>query len=630
MVTEAQLAGYVLEELLASLLRESGYELLSSPAHDPETLLVEGNGLVVRGRGCTHQVDALGTLNTPVPFGLPLRLFMEAKHRTSDPVGIDVVRNAFGVLADVNQHCPDRAAARRVAYQYSLVSTRGFTRHAVAYARTHGIALHDFSGDAWQTVRDSVDMATRWFLPYLDAVGPQRAVPLSTLRRLLRAALATLERSDGDDDPAAEAAYDRASIAGRVRAEAARAPVVGTIERKQLNSLLPRLVRLAQRHDRSLLIGYPDGQLLLAMRPDHTRDLDEFLQGHARTSAGVVVVPVRLVFSPVRARGGHPAGEMGAGDWVVEPEVPSKGFRLRVGLPQGFERTLLTTDGAAAVAGGRTGSITIYRRGTPYRLQYELEERAGAPEDDHERPSLRAERARETAAITPEALLPEGPRGGPSPRARTAAPPVSGVVRSRSPRSPRTSELAVLAGLPAPDPVLDEACWGDDEVTALLALLQQRATAAPGKRASTARVRSRHSAEQALWLLHELAAARGELSRAEICQRLGNDPNRRFTRGTGAVTSATKTLKRRGEVPASRGDVLTSERKGRSAGSNGVTSVSVRREFIRALRAQARRAAKALPTAPEQRDTRSAAPPRSAGRVPRQRSSEPVQPYRAV
>lgn len=397
MVDDAQLAGYVLEELLASLLRDSGYELLSSAADDPETLLEEGNGRVVRGRGCTHQVDALGTLNTPVPFGLPLRLFVEAKHRTSQPVGIDVVRNAFGVLADVNQHCPANASTRRVAYQYSLVSTRGFTKHAVAYARTHGIALHDFSGDAWRAVRDTVDLAVEVFEPLLAGAGGQKAVPLSSLRRLLRAALATLLRSH-DDDPSAEVAFDHASIERRVRAEAARGPVKGTIAPAQVKSLVSLLVELAQRHDRSLLIGYPDGQLLLALRPDHADDLDTLLAKHARTIRGVQVVRVRLAFSPVSAPGELPAGEGDAGDWVVEPEDRSGDFRLRVGLPQGFERTLLTTDGAAATRGERTGSIAIYRHGTPYRLEFTLEVRKGSPEDDDKRPSLRSERAEEALA----------------------------------------------------------------------------------------------------------------------------------------------------------------------------------------------------------------------------------------
>ncbi|PWJ52829.1 hypothetical protein SAMN06264364_11781 [Quadrisphaera granulorum] len=90
------------------------------------------------------------------------------------------------MAADVNHHCPANASMRRVAYQYSLMSTRGFTKHAVAYARTHGIALHDFSGDAWQAVRDTVDLAVETFMPLLAGAGGYKAVPLSSLRRLLR------------------------------------------------------------------------------------------------------------------------------------------------------------------------------------------------------------------------------------------------------------------------------------------------------------------------------------------------------------------------------------------------------------------------------------------------------------
>ncbi|PWJ52830.1 hypothetical protein SAMN06264364_11782 [Quadrisphaera granulorum] len=119
------------------------------------------------------------------------------------------------------------------------------------------------------------------------------------------------------------------------------------------------------------------------------------------------MVRVRLAFSLVSLPGAPPTGEGGAGDWVVEPEDRSGDFRLRVGLPQGFERTLLTTDGAAATTGGRTGSIAIYRHGTPYRLEFALEVRTGSPEDDDERPSPRSERAEEAVAIRREARASE-------------------------------------------------------------------------------------------------------------------------------------------------------------------------------------------------------------------------------
>jgi hypothetical protein len=54
------IGGYVLEEVLAKLLADNGYELLTSDIQDPVHLLKDKHGLLVRGRGANHQADALG------------------------------------------------------------------------------------------------------------------------------------------------------------------------------------------------------------------------------------------------------------------------------------------------------------------------------------------------------------------------------------------------------------------------------------------------------------------------------------------------------------------------------------------------------------------------------------------
>jgi hypothetical protein len=58
-IAETTLRGYLLEETLAWLLRDSAYELLTARDSDPE-LVTQGAELRVRGRGATHQVDVLG------------------------------------------------------------------------------------------------------------------------------------------------------------------------------------------------------------------------------------------------------------------------------------------------------------------------------------------------------------------------------------------------------------------------------------------------------------------------------------------------------------------------------------------------------------------------------------------
>lgn len=127
MIGRSALRGYVLEELLARFLQSSGYSLLVRAAQDPLALTESANGLRVRGRGAEHQVDVLGELDWPVPFSLPIRLFVEAKYRTSR-VGLADVRNALGVVNDVNEHYSTSAASnapqpfRRFHYRYALFS----------------------------------------------------------------------------------------------------------------------------------------------------------------------------------------------------------------------------------------------------------------------------------------------------------------------------------------------------------------------------------------------------------------------------------------------------------------------------------------------------------------------------
>lgn len=100
-INKDTLKGYILEEVLAYLIRTTGYKLLVDASQDPRDLENRGNGLVVKGRGAVHQVDVLGELQWIPAFTFPLRLFVEAKFRRGK-TGIDAVRNAVGVLLDVN------------------------------------------------------------------------------------------------------------------------------------------------------------------------------------------------------------------------------------------------------------------------------------------------------------------------------------------------------------------------------------------------------------------------------------------------------------------------------------------------------------------------------------------------
>lgn len=158
MIRATTLQGYLLEEALAWLLRNSGYRLLNSVKDDPDELTTSRDGsLSVRGRGAHHQVDVLGEFTFTPAFSLPVRMFLESKF-TGGKIGLPTVRNAHGVIHDVNQNftltMPTRRRSatdpihrgrprRRFQYVYALFSAGGFTSDAQRYALAHQISLVD-------------------------------------------------------------------------------------------------------------------------------------------------------------------------------------------------------------------------------------------------------------------------------------------------------------------------------------------------------------------------------------------------------------------------------------------------------------------------------------------------------
>lgn len=155
------LKGYLLEEILAYLIQNTGFRLLVDDSQDKRELAKRGNGLVVQGRGGVHQVDVLGQLAWIPAFTYPIRLFVEAKCR-KDSTGLPVIRNAVGVVSDINQnYSPIREGSNRLikrySYHYAIFSTSGFSVHAVDYAMAHQISLIDLSGPDFSDLRRLVD-----------------------------------------------------------------------------------------------------------------------------------------------------------------------------------------------------------------------------------------------------------------------------------------------------------------------------------------------------------------------------------------------------------------------------------------------------------------------------------------
>ncbi|GAA3040746.1 hypothetical protein GCM10010464_00360 [Pseudonocardia yunnanensis] len=221
MISPSALRGYVLEELLAGELRHTGFLLLVDSSQDPLALAQASNGLRVRGRGADHQVDVLGELEWEIPFSLPVRLFVEAKYRDA-PVGISDVRNAVGVINDVNEHYSAAAARgaapgyfRRFHYRYSLFSASGFTADAEQFAFTQQISLVDLSAPARRRILRTA-FETAEVLREMAFNSGLRKFPVNQMREAFRRALGTWPLSDDSGTGSRysegfEAAYSRAS-----------------------------------------------------------------------------------------------------------------------------------------------------------------------------------------------------------------------------------------------------------------------------------------------------------------------------------------------------------------------------------------------------------------------------------
>ncbi|MCW6003773.1 restriction endonuclease [Micromonospora sp. CPCC 205371] len=170
-----QVRGYLLEESLAWLLRNSGYELITSVSPSDPWLVMGAAGLAVRGRGAEHQADVLGEYVFTPPFSLPIRMFVEAKFY-ADPVGLDTVRNAWATVSDINEFDVGAHPHARYRYVYALFSASGFTTPAQRFAATHQISLIDLSLEAYRPMLDAVEAAAGQVLPQALGRGRVRFV----------------------------------------------------------------------------------------------------------------------------------------------------------------------------------------------------------------------------------------------------------------------------------------------------------------------------------------------------------------------------------------------------------------------------------------------------------------------
>ncbi|WP_240676887.1 hypothetical protein [Actinacidiphila soli] len=299
------LQGYLLEEALAWLLRNSGYRLLNSVKDDPDELTTSRDGsLRVRGRGSHHQVDVLGEFTFTPAFSLPVRMFLESKF-TTGKIGLATVRNAHGVIHDVNQNftltIPTRRRSatdpihrgrprRRFHYVYALFSASGFTSDAQRYALAHQISLVDLSGPSFHWLRTAVRDVAK------EITGPQGTVELriADLRSVLRMHLRTADWPGGEHELSDD-----------------------------IEALLRQFARsLMANSQAELLLGFPAAPFILPMA---TTDAHRFL---AYTTA----TPTHTI--RLRRNGHHANAEWSASPWDADED---EGYQLTFKLPRHIE-----------------------------------------------------------------------------------------------------------------------------------------------------------------------------------------------------------------------------------------------------------------------------------------------------
>lgn len=365
MTTVEQVRGYVLEELLARLLYSSGYRLLVSETQDPEALKRGAHGLLVCGRGADHQADVLGELTLPVPFSLPLRVFVEAKYRRK-PTGLPEVRNAHGVVHDVNEHHSTASAGsrtipmRRFHYRYTLFSASGFTKPAQQFALAQQIALVDLSNSGFAGLLAAADQAAHKLLD-LAIRNQASPFPIGQVRTALRLAFGTWTDQDFDDVAAGSA---DAVAFEQPESRAWQAEVLNRANREP--RLLPggRLAsiaaELASQATGNLVFAFPSAPFVLALRPTDLDAFDAYVNRHGtELSVDIRFVTRREV----------------TGDWMIVPADGSPGFQLQFSLPALLEDWLLRDKRAAAqharnIKAELLSSIAVFRGGRLIRMQY--------------------------------------------------------------------------------------------------------------------------------------------------------------------------------------------------------------------------------------------------------------------
>ena len=329
-ISPQALAGYILEEMLAYLLRNAGYRLLTDESQDPHELANRHHGLIVRGRGAEHQVDVLGELLWIPAFTYPLRLVLEAKCRKGK-TDIATVRNMVAALLDINQNnMTQRAAAgtppiprAKYAYVGAIFSASGFSSHAADFALAHAVSLVDLRATAFRSLVTAARQCATTLSAYYEAEetgSPARFV--RAIRDSLRVELNTALMPEANLTP------DDLGIPRRA---------------------LEVAIQAAQQTD-ELFVGMASGPYMLVLKADNPA---AFL----RYAAERPTHPVTIHWSRAEDDGET---------WSVVPRDHRRAYQLSFKLPERLASWIFSAENVrrAALSAKQTflSSITIYRR----------------------------------------------------------------------------------------------------------------------------------------------------------------------------------------------------------------------------------------------------------------------------
>ncbi len=153
-----QFKWYILEEVVAYLLKSSWYKIISNPGAWDSKLKLKHNWLNLEWRWWLHQIDTLWEFKRNLFFTNPIRLIIEAKFKWAKQ-WIDVVRNTIWILKDINENYSLTTSLLENRYQYvsAIFSASWFTQDAFDMALAHNITLIDLNEVIYGNILNDID-----------------------------------------------------------------------------------------------------------------------------------------------------------------------------------------------------------------------------------------------------------------------------------------------------------------------------------------------------------------------------------------------------------------------------------------------------------------------------------------